>query len=737
VNGRVTGLRLAQLAVVAVLAGLAGGQFARVFTWAPIAGPVVGAAIGAVVVATVTSGARRRSSAVSALVGVLGFVVLATVAVLGDTAVAGVLPTAETLRALVDGMQNGWARILSTTVPAGSDPSMVLVPVALTWWAAWAAAELVLRSRSTAAPLVPLVVATAVAFAFGVPAEPVARPLVGLTVIGALVLVLLRADPPPDAAASTVGATTGSPRLTARTRRRLAGLPLVALVAVAATAIGPRLPTHGRPVDPRSFRTVTPPDRPVLNPVDQVASRLARPGEPMFTVGFSGGTRPDRLAQVVLDRYDGRTWSTGGRYVTTGRQLPPASGGPEPASPGERVRQDIRIQELDGIWLPAAARPVELSGTDFQFEPDRGVVVSTASRLEGVDYEVVSEVPRPAEDDLAAASFASAPEMLALPSPVPPTIVDAAQEVAPASATALERARSLETYLQARMKAPEDAADAPTGHAYGNLAHLLDEEASGHEGTSEQFATLFAVLARVGGIPSRVVAGFVLPREPESDGRYQVRSGDAEVWPELLFEGVGWVAFDPSPNEEASAREQEREQAGSDRQIEEPVAVDVSTTTTTAPDRARAGDAEDTADGPVWAVVPLSGLLLALAVPPLVKAVRRRRGRRGRPEQRVGRAWHDVVERMAEARVDVPPSAPVTEVVDAGDRAFGADATRHLDPLGTLVNAALFDRRPPDDATADAAWGHADGFRRALGRELGPRRRVLAALDPRPLLRRR
>jgi hypothetical protein len=92
---------------------------------------------------------------------------------------------------------------------------------------------------------------------------------------------------------------------------------------------------------------------------------------------------------------------------------------------------------------------------------------------------------------------------------------------------------------------------------------------------------------------------------------------------------------------------------------------------------------------------------------------------------------------MAEARLDVPPSAPVTEVVDAGDRAFGEGGARHLDPLGALVNEALFGRRPPDEAAADEAWGHADGFRRAVGHEVGPRRRLLAAVDPRPLFRRR
>jgi hypothetical protein len=228
-----------------------------------------------------------------------------------------------------------------------------------------------------------------------------------------------------------------------------------------------------------------------------------------------------------------------------------------------------------------------------------------------------------------------------------------------------------------------------------------------------------------------------VPDEAGADGRYQIRSGDALVWPELLFEGVGWVPFDPSPNEEAGAREQEREQPGSDRELEEPVTVEV-TTTTTAPDRARAGDdGGRTGLGPVWAAVPVSSLVLVLGVTPLLKAGRRRRGRRGRPEQRVGRAWRDVVDRMAEAHVDVPPSAPVAEVVDVGDRAFGPGPARHLEPLGELVNEALFGRRPPDDATADEAWVRADGFRRAVGHEVGIGRRLLAAIDPRPLFRRR
>jgi len=119
----------------------------------------------------------------------------------------------------------------------------------------------------------------------------------------------------------------------------------------------------------------------------------------------------------------------------------------------------------------------------------------------------------------------------------------------------------------------------------------------------------------------------------------------------------------------------------------------------------------------------------------VLKALRRRRGRRGPPERRVGGAWADVVDRMVEARVPVPRSASVTDVVAAGRGVFGSGLGRHLEPLAGLVNESLFSRRPTDEATADQAWSHADGFRRALAQRLGPRRRLRAALDLRPLTR--
>src|SRR4029079_6885054 len=81
-------------------------------------------------------------------------------------------------------------------------------------------------------------------------------------------------------------------------------------------------------------------------------------------------------------------------------------------------------------------------------------------------------------------------------------------------------------------------------------------EPGAQAGTSEQFATGFAVLARSVGLPTRVVVGFDAG-VPRADGCPVVRGRDARAWPEVYFAGLGWYAFDPSPTAEVSPAEQQ------------------------------------------------------------------------------------------------------------------------------------------------------------------------------------
>ncbi len=60
-----------------------------------------------------------------------------------------------------------------------------------------------------------------------------------------------------------------------------------------------------------------------------------------------------------------------------------------------------------------------------------------------------------------------------------------------------------------------------------------------------QFATTMIFLAQTLGIEARMVIGF-LPG-PKENGTYLVRGSEAHAWPELYFEELGWVRFEPTP----------------------------------------------------------------------------------------------------------------------------------------------------------------------------------------------
>ncbi len=67
-------------------------------------------------------------------------------------------------------------------------------------------------------------------------------------------------------------------------------------------------------------------------------------------------------------------------------------------------------------------------------------------------------------------------------------------------------------------------------------------------GHCEHFASAAAVLLRMGGVPTRLIAGFRISRGP-ANGILTVRSGDAHAWLEVWIPREGWKVYDPTPRE--------------------------------------------------------------------------------------------------------------------------------------------------------------------------------------------
>ena len=99
---------------------------------------------------------------------------------------------------------------------------------------------------------------------------------------------------------------------------------------------------------------------------------------------------------------------------------------------------------------------------------------------------------------------------------------------------------------------------APVQGGYdGNGLSVLADFLAVKSGYCIHFASAMAVMARAEGIPSRIAVGYAPGRltgdtvavvGQGSLPEYEVDARDAHAWPELYFQGLGWVPFEPTPS---------------------------------------------------------------------------------------------------------------------------------------------------------------------------------------------
>lgn len=69
----------------------------------------------------------------------------------------------------------------------------------------------------------------------------------------------------------------------------------------------------------------------------------------------------------------------------------------------------------------------------------------------------------------------------------------------------------------------------------------------GSRGNCLNFASALAVMARLAGVPARLVVGYLGHRYDEARGEWLITSADGHAWCEIGLERFGWVPLDPVP----------------------------------------------------------------------------------------------------------------------------------------------------------------------------------------------
>ncbi|WP_421733351.1 transglutaminaseTgpA domain-containing protein [Cellulomonas sp.] len=265
------------------------------------------------------------------------------------------------------------------------------------------------------------------------------------------------------------------------------------------------------------------------------------------------------LRAFTLTTFDGQEWDRSDSLELTGWDAstllssdPTIRGTAPDADRGTLADVRIEVAALRERRLPVSTFPrtVDVRG-GWEYDPARDEVVGRRGTFDGMTYAMQVEIPSLTKEDLIGAEVGD-PGDGGASLEVPPTahaqdVAAVAREVTADAATPYEQAMALQTYFRATTNFTYDTRVAPSRSDDAVWDFLQSTR-----GYCVQFATSMAMMARSLDIPARVAVGF-LPGESDRNGGYVVSGQKSHAWPELYFEGSGWVRFEPTPGEQTGA----------------------------------------------------------------------------------------------------------------------------------------------------------------------------------------
>ncbi|WP_277208408.1 transglutaminaseTgpA domain-containing protein [Isoptericola croceus] len=737
---------LVDLAALLVLLGTVVVGFGPVWGSAGYLLPAAGGVVVGLGVAWI--GAWRRFSAVTVTaLAVLGYLLFGGVFALRHTAIAGVVPSLETLYDLLLGAVEGWKRFVTTAPPLSSFPDLAVVPYLLLLIVSLVAGTIAWRARHAVWALAPVVVGFVAVILLGTLDE--ALPVLQGAVI-ALVGLLWGGVRAMEARVGTHSIATESSSAAIRRLRWYrvrTGAAILGVAAVTAAFVAPAI----MPSAPRTVLRET-----IVPPLDlhQYASPLVafrhyakeQRTDELFTISDLPAEGRVRLA--TLDRYDGVVFDASGDggdtgvYSRVGESI-------ATAATGDPVEVEVNVTGYTGVWVPevGALTGVRWTGPNAAAQ-DGSTYYNSATRTaittEGVRpgdtytlNALVTEVPDEEElqrGTVLAADLPDVPDAAVPPGLPAKTAQFTGEEIDPATKLFLLRdALAASGVLSSGL---DGEPPSRPGHSAERIDTLVQEEKM--VGDDEQFAVALALMARQSGIPARVVMGFA----PGEDSGYTpgepwtVLGSDVRAWVEVPFEGHGWVPIEAVPEQKPQIQpEPQSEEVPKPPVLQEPEPP-------VEPDQSKAGNVEDDEQEEVeneafdWArfglLVLAVGIPLLLILGPIVAILaykaRRRAQRRLADEaiQRFSGGWHEVVDVATDLGSTVPASATRRESAQL-------IATEHQAP-GTLAVAhradvSVFGAGESSTAEAEGFWLEIDQLVGGMRAGVPRGRRLRAALS--------
>jgi hypothetical protein len=578
---------------------------------------------------------------------------------------------------LVTAIRDGWLRILSVPVPVPYTRSFTDLPVLLAAGLA-ALITVIALSRRPAIALAPAAVGFGGLLVLGVHGPGSGLLLAGAFALASAIFLIAVGQAPASRPIATAAA-------------------VVAILVTAALVVLAWQPATQ--YDPRTAVRVPVRAMVAQDPLALLPARLETPQALVFTARLSGAllAHPRNWVVLAYENYDGAGW------LSAGSASPVAIGGPAPSAVGTGSAIVSLYQPTTLLPHPSYLLSTVPADLEYGSAPELLAAPRGLRR-----YTVHASVAEPSAHALTLASAPTGvPALLTqVPACVPSAVKRLATQASQQASVPPEQAVRIEQLLKfGRFRYQAGAAP---GEGCGSLSRMFTT----HHGTSAQFATAFALAARLLGLPARVAVGY-LPGHVDA-GTDTVTDADAYAWPQVLLTGVGWVDFDPTPRAgtSASSPAREKQPAVSKIKVQKPSR----SATKTVPKITTPKVPPVSGSGPwTWIVLSASALILALLVVltflwgrPRWRRLRRRRA--PEPAIRALGAWYEVLPALE--RVGVPVQSRSASGVAATAATVVADDTQSIGRLAVLAERALYDEVADQDAIM--AWQLSDHARAAI-----------------------
>ncbi|HJV99046.1 MAG TPA: DUF3488 and transglutaminase-like domain-containing protein [Arthrobacter sp.] len=484
--------------------------------------------------------------------GFASLIAILTLTFFRSSSIAGIIPSGATMKELDRFIRRASETVLAESAPVAPNAGIVMVTCAVLGLT-------VILIDALALPLgMPATTGVGLVAILIVPAmvKPQSVGVWGFsaTVAGYLLILASSQWFAPDAR---------TPADTARNPGQMKRAALTGAAALVATLVIPMaIPGFDQGTFPQGSRVNPWGTSTGLNPMITLGNSLRTPAGTGRITYATNAAMPLYLRSVTVDNFDGDSWGPDDRDGS--RQ--PVSGQIEP---GYEIPADGMLRQVTAVdtgsftspYLPVPYAPESVRGLDGRWSWDPATLsikgVDTNSRNQ--EYTVVSAVPRLTAsllDRSSAPVQGIAEDFTRVPGNVPDIVRTTADSVTGSSGTAYAKAMAIQRYL--RSAEFSYSLQSPVQGGYdGNGLSVLADFLAQKSGYCIHYASAMAVMARLEGIPSRIAVGYAPGRLTGATvsvagqgalAEYEVDARDAHAWPELYFQGLGWVPFEPTPS---------------------------------------------------------------------------------------------------------------------------------------------------------------------------------------------